>query len=136
MEHRTTHRITVCTSCPGKHDTQSRPGYELIERLRRALSDARGTIPAEFEVTGAACLAGCGRSCTVAYQGEGKASYLFGDMDPSEDINDLVSFARQYAYLNDGWCTSFDRPGKLSTSTLARMPALSTGVPIREAKAS
>jgi predicted metal-binding protein len=117
-----THRITVCTSCRHK-GTQCRPGYDLIEKLRQAIAAAGDTLPEEFEVSGVACMAGCERPCTVAYHGTKKATYLFGDIDPATDIGDLVTFARQYAYLYDGWCSSVDRPGKLRRSTLARVPA-------------
>lgn len=116
------HRITICTSCRHK-GTECRPGYELIERLRRAIAGAGDTVPEEFEISGVACMAGCDHPCTVAYHGTKKATYLFGDIDPATDIDDLVSFAKQYAYLHDGWCSSVDRPGKLRKSTLARVPA-------------
>ena len=116
------HRISVCTSCKHK-GTSCTPGYELIERLRRAIDAAGDSIPEEFEISGVACMAGCDHPCTVAYYGYRKATYLFGDIDPDTDIDDLVSFARQYAYLNDGWCSSVDRPGKLRKSTLARVPS-------------
>jgi predicted metal-binding protein len=69
-------------------------------------------------------MAGCERPCAVAYHGTGKATYLFGDMDPAEDVGDLLTFAHYYAALDDGWCSSLDRPGKLRTSTLARVPSL------------
>ncbi|MEM6406776.1 MAG: DUF1636 domain-containing protein [Pseudomonadota bacterium] len=116
------HRITICTSC--KHKGSScRPGYELIERLRKAIAAAGDAVPEEFEISGVACMAGCDRPCTVAYHGSRKATYLFGDIDPDEDIEDLVAFAKQYAYLYDGWCSSVDRPGKLRKTTLARVPA-------------
>lgn len=68
-------------------------------------------------------MAGCDRPCTVAYHGSRKATYLFGDIDPDVDIDDLVTFAQDYATLEDGWCSSLDRPGKLRTSTLARVPS-------------
>jgi predicted metal-binding protein len=68
-------------------------------------------------------MAGCDSPCTVAYYGSRKATYLFGDIDPTEDVDDLVTFAQQYAYLHDGWCSSVDRPGKLRKSTLARVPS-------------
>ncbi|WP_341366459.1 DUF1636 domain-containing protein [Yoonia sp. BS5-3] len=116
------HRITICTSCRNK-GTACRPGYELITRLRQAIAAAGDAIPEDFEISGVACMAGCSHPCTVAYHGTKKASYLFGDIDPGEDIDDLVTFARQYAYLQDGWCSSVDRPGKLHKSTLARIPA-------------
>ena len=114
---RTDHHITVCTSCRDTH-RETRPGYELITQLRAALKDDGYTVAA------AACMAGCDRPCTAAFHAPGKASYLFGDLDPKLDVDDLVQFARQYAFLRDGWCSSLDRPGKLRQSTLARIPAL------------
>ena len=116
------HRITICTSCRHK-GTECRPGFELIEKLRQAIAQAGDFVPDDFEISGVACMAGCDRPCTVAYHGTRKATYLFGDIDPDTDVEDLVTFARQYAYLHDGWCSSVDRPGKLRASTLARVPA-------------
>lgn len=129
------HRITICTSCRHK-GTECRPGYELIERLRKAIRQAGDAVPEEFEISGVACMAGCDRPCTVAYHGARKATYLFGDIDPETDIDDLVAFAQQYAYLHDGWCSSFDRPGKLRKTTLARVPASIIAVEESEARAS
>lgn len=122
MDRTTQHRITVCTSCKHK-GTECRPGYELIDKLRSAIAAAGDTITEDFAISGVACMAGCDRPCTVAYHGTQKATYLFGDMTPQDDIADLVAFARQYAAMHDGWCTSRDRPGKLRHTTLARIPA-------------
>ncbi|MBO9425714.1 DUF1636 domain-containing protein [Labrenzia sp. R4_1] len=129
------HRITVCTSCRRK-GTETRPGFELIERLRNALLAADDTMPETFDVSGVACMAGCDRPCTIAYHGTSKASYLFGDIDPATDVDDLVAFAKQYAYLGDGWCSSVDRPGKLRKSTLARIPAAGSALEDQKARAS
>ncbi|MEM1377171.1 MAG: DUF1636 domain-containing protein [Pseudomonadota bacterium] len=118
----TTHRISVCTSCRHKN-TECKPGYALIERLREAIEAAGDAVTEDFEISGVACMAGCSRPCTVAYHGTRKATYLFGDIDADEDIEDLLEFARQYAVLHDGWCSSLDRPGKLRKTTLARVPA-------------
>ncbi len=122
MNRTTTHRITVCTSCRHKGKT-CQPGYELIDRLRQAIAAAGDSVSEDFEIAGTACMAGCDHPCTVAYHATRKASYLFGDIDPDEDVEALVAFARQYAVLHDGWCSSVDRPGKLRKSTLARIPA-------------
>lgn len=116
------HRITICTSCKHK-GSNCRPGFELIDRLRTAIEQAGDAVPEAFEISGVACMAGCDHPCTVAYHGTKKATYLFGDIDPDTDIEDLVAFATQYAYLHDGWCSSVDRPGKLRKTTLARVPA-------------
>ncbi|MEY1554972.1 DUF1636 family protein [Yoonia sp. R2331] len=129
------HRITVCTSCRHK-GTECRPGFELIEKLRLAIANAGDAVPEAFEISGVACMAGCDRPCTVAYHGTKKATYLFGDIDPATDVEDLVAFAKQYAYLHDGWCSSVDRPGKLRKSTLARVPAAIMVIEENEARAS
>ncbi|MGB0959327.1 MAG: DUF1636 family protein [Halocynthiibacter sp.] len=117
------HKITICTSCKHKGDT-CRPGYELIKRLRTAIAAAGDTISEDFEVSGVACMAGCDHPCTIAYHSTRKATYLFGDIDPEQDIDDLVRFAQHYAVLEDGWCSSGERPGKLRTNTLARVPSM------------
>lgn len=129
------HRITICTSCKHK-GTECRPGYELIERLRQAFAAIGDAVPDTFEISGVACMAGCDRPCTVAYHGTRKATYLFGDIDPETDIDDLVSFAKYYAALDDGWCSSLDRPGKLRTSTLARVPSAIIAIEETKARAS
>ena len=129
------HRITICTSCRHK-GTECRPGYELIERLRQAIAAAGDAVPEEFEVSGVACMAGCDPPCTVAYHGTKKATNLFGDIDPATDVEDLVAFAKQYAYLHDGWCSSVDRPCKLRKSTLARVPAAILAIENGEVRAS
>ena len=129
------HRITICTSCRHK-GTHCRPGYELIDKLRKAIAKAGNAIPEDFEVSGVACMAGCDHPCTVAYHGTKKATYLFGDIDPNTDVDDLVAFAKQYSYLQDGWCSSVDRPGKLRRTTLARVPAAIMAIEEAKARAS
>ena len=100
-----------------------RPGFKLIAKLGDALRMAGPLVGDDFEVSGIACMAGCSRPCTVAYRASEKATYLFGDVDPDTDIDDLVAFARHYREMEDGWCSSAQRPGKLRQTTLARIPA-------------
>ena len=42
--------------------------------------------------------------CRLSWNPKGLA--LFGDIDPERDIEDLVTFAKHYADLPDGWCSS------------------------------
>lgn len=116
------HRITICTSCHHKDET-CRPGYELINRLRAGIEAVGSAVTEEFEIAGTARMDGCDRSCTMAYHATRKASYLFGDVDPDEDIESLMEFARQYAVLHNGWYSSVDRLGQLRKATLACIPA-------------
>ncbi|WP_421857728.1 DUF1636 family protein [Oricola sp.] len=116
------HRILVCTTC-SHNGGDCRPGYDLIDKLSKAIRDAGYAVPEDFTISGTACMAGCGRPCTVAYQASAKTAYLFGDIDPETDIADLVEFAGTYANTPDGWTKAGDRPGKLALTTLARLPS-------------
>lgn len=122
MHDQSNHRITVCVSCR-HNDDDCRPGFELIKKLNAAIEAGGDAFADDFEISGVTCMAGCSRPCTVAYQASKKATYLFGDIDPAENIDDLVAFAHQYASLEDGWCSSTTRPKGLSDKTLARVPA-------------
>ena len=115
------HQILVCQSCRHK-DSPCRPGLALLEKLRAAVAEVKN-LAEDFEISGTACMAGCDRPCTVAWRATGKATWLFGDIDPDVDVDMLVSFANLYQRLEDGLCRAADRPGKLATATLARIPA-------------
>jgi len=125
----TTHRIHICTKCRERSDATSEPrgnetvspGTRLISRLQKALNE--NPISKTFELSGVECMAGCNRPCTVAYQADGKAGYLFGDIDPDGNLDALVRFAHQYAQLETGWCNATERPIALLNKTLARIPA-------------
>ena len=60
----------------------------------------------------------------MAYSAPGKASYLFGDIDPDRDAADLIDFAHLYRSLPDGWCRESERPSGLAGKTIARIPAV------------
>lgn len=117
------HHIVVCTTC--RHEGAAcRPGADLIAKLRAGLTlAAQAGVSPSFEVSGIACMAGCSRPCTVAFKADGKATYLFGDVDADEDIDALIAFARQYETVPDGWTKSSERPNALLGKTLARVPA-------------
>lgn len=120
------HHIIVCTTCRHKAAACA-PGLELIEKLRAAiaLAERSGAAP-DFSVSGIACMAGCTRPCTVAFRASGKATYLFGDVDPKDDIDALVDFASQFEATSDGWTKASERPAALADKTLARIPAAIT----------
>lgn len=117
------HQIIVCTSC--RHWSRTTPaGPLLIDNLRNALV-VEG-LDLVFDVSGSDCMAGCDHPCTVAWRADGKATWLFGDIEPEADVGDLVRFAWLYQGLEDGWCRAADRPGKLARTALARIPAVLT----------
>lgn len=113
------HQILVCQTCRHTGETD-KPGEQMLPALHAAIETAG--LDGIVEVIGSACMAGCARPCTVAVRADGKASWFFGELEDA-DIADIVTFAELYVALDDGWCRSGDRPGKLADRTLARIPA-------------
>jgi predicted metal-binding protein len=124
VAHPAPHQILVCKAC--KHTGQDcKPGFALLQKLRAAISVSG--LGDAFEVSGTACLAGCvtdhSKPCVVGWRATAKATWLFGDIDPDQSLDDLVDFARAYTALDDGWMTGRDLPPQFSDTTLARIPA-------------
>ncbi|RVP47822.1 DUF1636 family protein [Sinorhizobium medicae] len=117
----TPHQVLVCKGCK-RTERHRRPGVSMIANLRAAI--AKTDLTEQFEVTGTACMGGCDHPCSVAFRAPEKASWLFFNLDPIDDVADIVRFAELYAELEDGWCRSVDRPGKLAENILARLPAM------------
>lgn len=103
------HHLMICASCHGAEQAAA-----LIGRLAQALPD--------FSVGAAQCMSGCSRPGTLAFRADGKASYLFGDIDPAAAIDDIVVFARAYHAAPDGWITDALRFGTLRHGAIARIP--------------
>ncbi len=118
------HQILVCKACKHKGEACA-PGHALLKKLRAAIQAAG--LGAEFEVSGTACLAGCvpdhGGACVVGWRATAKGTWLFGDIDPAQPVDDLVDFSRLYAAVEDGGRAGRDCPSRLCDNTLARIQA-------------
>jgi len=107
------HRIVVCSTCEGAD------GKDFAARLRAALAE-RGM---DFTVQDHACLSVCRRPLSLAFSAPGKATYLFGDIDPGCDLDDTLAFAALYAGRADGWIEDARGAGRLRFCLVGRVPA-------------
>lgn len=114
--------IIVCTRC---RDPLS--GAALAERLIPKLEEAARHDGFVVETVG--CMAGCDRPLAVGFRAEGKASFLFGGIEPAADAEALTAFGTLYNSLPDGWCNESQRPARLKGKTLARIPAVPRATP-------
>jgi predicted metal-binding protein len=111
------HQIHLCTPC--RHTGSfCAPGLSLLRQLRTAIAAAE---PGEaFEVSGTARLLGCAfgddSTCVVGWRATAKATWLFGDIDPAQPIDDLVALSGQLA---SGEC----RRSGIGGHATARIPA-------------
>ncbi|MDR7148674.1 putative metal-binding protein [Hydrogenophaga palleronii] len=119
-----TTEVIICTTCrpPGASLDLPAAGAELFEAVQTQLllHDERW---AHVRVRGMACLSSCSRSCSVAFQAPGKHTYLFGDLVPDlETALHVLDCATMHAAANDGNLVRNERPARLRSGILARLP--------------
>ncbi|WP_254054492.1 DUF1636 domain-containing protein [Roseovarius sp. EL26] len=107
------HRIVVCSTCEGLG------GKRFAVNLRAAFAEKAML----FEVQDHDCMSNCGRALSVAFSAPGKATYLFGDIDPAKDLADTLAFAGMYAASTDGWIEDARGAGRLRHCLVGRVPA-------------
>ena len=107
------HRIVVCSTCEGCD------GKGFASALRDGLA-AKGL---QYEVRDFDCMSNCGDPLSVAFQAEGKATYLFGGVKPGVDLADTLAFAQMYAAAPDGWIEDARPAGRLRMCLIGRVPA-------------
>lgn len=119
--------VFVCVSCRRKtgegEDQFDHPGPALAERVRALLADDPTIAVEDVE-----CLAVCKRPCTVALAGDGKWTYVVGDLDNSEHCAEVASAARAFADTSNGIVPWKERPVTFRKGVISRIPPLSSPV--------
>lgn len=116
--------ILVCTTCRPVGASRELPpaGQALLAAVMALHAEERA---ADLQVRGIACMSGCARSCTVALQAAGKPTYYFGDLiADAETAAQVIACARLHAQSADGALRRSERPERLRSGILAKLPAL------------
>lgn len=117
-----TTEVIVCTTCrpPGASRDEPAAGALLFEAVLAAQGRAAQPL---VRVRGMACLSSCSRACSVAFQAPGKHTYLFGDLQPdAETAEHVLACAGMHAAASDGNLLRNERPARLRSGILARLP--------------
>lgn len=115
--------VFVCISCRRKlgegEDQFDHPGPALAERVSALLADdpTISVVPVE-------CLAVCKRPCTVALAGDGKWTYVVGDLDNVAHFEEVAAVARAYAATDNGIVPWKERPATFRKGVISRIPPL------------
>ena len=112
-------RVLICNTC--KRPAKATPLADDILSLRKALSDAG--LAEQFEVAEVGCLGGCSDPAGIAFQGPGRASYVFSGTELATDQEDILAFCRAYLAAQDGWIEDARPLGRLRHCLRARIPA-------------
>ena len=109
-------QLVVCTTCRrSKSDPEApRDGARLSDALT-----ARG-IPHDRQE----CFSACSRSCVVTFRGQGRWTYVQGELDPDQHLEDVIAMAEAYAATADGVVPWRTRPEVIRKNTVARIPPL------------
>ena len=71
--------------------------------------------------------AGCSRACTIALHAPGKYTYYIGDLVADDTTAaQVLACAQLHAYSTDGNMQRKERPERLRSGILARLPPLAT----------
>jgi predicted metal-binding protein len=116
--------IIVCTTCRPAGASRELPaaGQVLFEAVQALQHD--DPLPG-LQLRGVACMTGCSKACTVAFQAAGKPTYFFGDLlADAETAAQVLACARLHAHNADGALPRSQRPERLRGGILAKLPPL------------
>ena len=120
--------LHVCLTCRQRdaegqviETDDPRAGTRLHDALAASLPD-----DAPFILAGVECLSNCKRACTVGLTSPTRWSYVYGDLDPVESIDDIIAGATLYAGTDDGIVPWRERPQIFRKGVIARIPPVPT----------
>jgi predicted metal-binding protein len=111
----------ICISCRGKEGNLERPGRLLFDAVTARL---RGRADCAVTVTPVECLSVCKRPCTVALAAAGKWTYVVGDLDHQDHVDDVIATAERYGATGDGIIPWRERPQSVRKGVVSRIPPL------------
>jgi predicted metal-binding protein len=113
--------LLVCTTCkrgePVDPETP-RPGAVLYQELT-----ARD-LPPGVQLRAVECLSNCKRGCSIVLRGEGRWTYVYGDLDEHRDSDIVLEGAARYQSTRDGLVPWRERPEHFRKNCIARIPPL------------
>lgn len=113
--------IFICVSCTIEGARSDKPGQELLEQVSHAIAARPGC---RAEVKAVDCLAVCKRPCTVALAGDGKWTYVVGDLSPDTNADDVIAAALSYGATANGIIPWKERPQSFRKGVISRIPPL------------
>lgn len=114
--------LFVCVSCRKTFpdsETFELPGKKLAEDLSDRLSGDEAIAVTEVQ-----CLAVCNRPSTIALVGSDKWTYIIGNLDSENHLDQIVESTRAFARSRDGIIPWKERPECFRKGVVSRVPPL------------
>ena len=112
--------LFVCIACKSAEPDAENPGHALLDAVRARLADQSGL---KIVIEPVDCLAVCKRPCTVALAGEGKWTYVVGDLT-ADSVEDVAAATLAYAATRNGMIPWRQRPQSFRKGVISRIPPL------------
>lgn len=119
--------LSICFRCKPEGwqgEDDSRPGVALADAIEDEARRRGFNLDLLRDVR---CMSQCKRPCVVAFSGDGRFTYLFGDLDPECDAPAVLDAFALYRARPDGFMERFERPQILQAGILGRVPPLIAG---------
>ena len=116
--------LSVCFRCRPegwKGEDADRPGVLLAAAIEAEAAKRGLDLQVLRDVR---CMSQCKRACVVAFSGQDKFTYLFGDLDPARHAADILDAFALYVARQDGFLERFERPEIMREGILGRVPPL------------
>lgn len=113
--------LLVCNTCRKGlklRDGDKRPGEILFDALNAI------DLPDLVQIHGVNCISNCSQGCTIVLRGEGRWSYVYGNLDPDEHVEIILDGVNKYLNAADGLVPWRERPEHFRKNCIARIPPL------------
>ena len=111
--------LLVCQTCR-RTDVENqniRPGEQLLTLLKNA------NLSEKVTVTGIDCLGNCKNGCTIVLQAKAKWTYVYGNIHPGSDFEQLCQGISGYVDADDGKVPWKQRVQLFKKNCVARIPS-------------
>ncbi|WP_099824272.1 DUF1636 family protein [Oceaniglobus indicus] len=102
--------IVICETC--------RSGVDAGAALADALA---ASCPSGFTLRRVECMSMCANPVSVAFRGDGRATYLFSGLNAG-DLADIAAFGALYRAAPKGWIEDARPAGRLRHCLVGRVP--------------
>ena len=97
-------------------DQPVRPGAQLLAKLDNA------DLPVGVRVRGVDCLSNCKNGCTIVLQATARWTYIYGNINPESDFEQLCEGIAGYANSENGIVPWKQRVELFRKNSVARIP--------------
>lgn len=115
--------LLICQTCRRVESPLQtiRPGAKLLQKCKNA------NLPEQLGVIGVDCLSNCRNGCTIVLQGLSKWTYVYGNIDPDSDFEQLRKGVADYFDSEEGIVPWRKRVPLFKKNCIARIPPVYRG---------